>query len=67
MILALEDEPVPSDLSIAMFHKALGPKKLVLIPGGHFAPYEEEFALTSNEARDWFTRHLMIGGSVALN
>jgi hypothetical protein len=31
------------------------------------APGMEEFTLTSNEARDWFTRHLVVGGSVALN
>lgn len=67
MILALQDELAPPDLSIAMFQKALEPKKLVLIPGHHFTPYEDEFALTSNEARDWFTRHLLIKGSVALN
>lgn len=67
MILALEDELAPPDLSIAMYEKALEPKKLVLIPGHHFTPYEQEFALTSNEARDWFTRHLVVGGSVGLN
>ena len=51
----------------AAFDTALQPKKLVLIPGNHFTPYNEEFALTGNEARDWFTRHLKVGGSVALN
>jgi uncharacterized protein len=67
MIVALQDELAPADLTIAAFQKANEPKKLVLIPGNHFSPYHEEFALTSNEARDWFTRHLIVGGSIALN
>jgi fermentation-respiration switch protein FrsA (DUF1100 family) len=67
MIVALDDELSPADLSMAAFDKALQPTKLVLIPGGHFTPYTDEFALTGNEARDWFTRHLKVGGSVALN
>jgi fermentation-respiration switch protein FrsA (DUF1100 family) len=67
MIIALDDELAPSELSLAAFHTANEPKKLVLLPGNHFAPYVEEFALTSNEARDWFTRHLVIGGSVGIN
>lgn len=67
MIIALQDELAAPDLSIAAFNQLNEPKKLVLIPGGHFTPYVEEFAVTGNEARDWFTRHLMYGGSLALN
>jgi hypothetical protein len=32
--------------------------QLVLIPGGHFVPYLEEFQTSSAAARDWFLRHL---------
>lgn len=67
MVIALNDELAPSELSLAAFQTANEPKKLVLLPGHHFTPYVEEFSLTSNEARDWFTRHLVIGGSVAIN
>jgi fermentation-respiration switch protein FrsA (DUF1100 family) len=67
MIVALDDEVTPPDLSLDAYSKAKEPKKLVLLPGNHFAPYSEEFTLTGNEARDWFTRHLVVGGSVALN
>ncbi|WGS19209.1 MULTISPECIES: alpha/beta hydrolase [unclassified Bradyrhizobium] len=67
MILSLDDELVPPDLSLRAYEAALQPKKLVLVPGNHFVPYAEEFGLTSNSARDWFTRHLMVGGSVGLN
>ena len=67
MIVALEDELVPSDVSLAAYELALEPKKLVLLPGNHFTPYVEQFALTGGEARDWFTRHLIVGGSIGLN
>jgi uncharacterized protein len=67
MIVALGDEVTPPDLSLDAYSKAKEPKKLVLLPGNHFAAYSEEFTLTGNEARDWFTRHLVVGGSVALN
>jgi fermentation-respiration switch protein FrsA (DUF1100 family) len=67
MIVALGDEVTPPDLSLDAYSKAKEPKKLVFLPGNHFAPYSEEFTLAGNEARDWFTRHLVVGGSVALN
>ena len=67
MIQALDDELVSPDLSLRAYEAALEPKKLVLLPGNHFVPYVKEFALTSNAARDWFTRHLMVAGSVGLN
>jgi fermentation-respiration switch protein FrsA (DUF1100 family) len=67
MIVALGDEVTPPDLSLDAYSKAKEPKKLVLLPGNHFTPYSEEFALAGNEARDWFTRHLVVGGSAALN
>lgn len=67
MIIALEDELISSDLALQSYRNALEPKRLVLLPGNHFSPYVKEFALTGNSARDWFTRHLMVGGSVALN
>jgi uncharacterized protein len=67
MIIALGDEVTPPDLSLEAYQQAREPKKLVLLPGNHFSPYSDEFALTGNEARDWFTRHLVVGGSVGLN
>lgn len=67
MIVALNDELAAPDLALTAYQSALEPKKLVMLPGNHFDPYVREFALTSNEARDWFTRHLVVGGSVGLN
>jgi uncharacterized protein len=67
MIVALGDELIGPELALDAYHQAREPKKLVLLPGGHFSPYEAEFSLTGNEARDWFTRHLLVGGTVGLN
>ena len=67
MIVALEDDLAWPDLALDAYNQAKEPKKLVMLPGNHFCPYEAEFSLTGNEARDWFTRHLVVRGSVALN
>jgi uncharacterized protein len=67
MFVALDDELTAPDIALKAFATALEPKKLVLLPGGHFAPYGAEFELTSTSARDWFAKHLIIGGSAALN
>ena len=67
MIVAVGDEVTPPDLSLDAYSRAKEPKKLLLLAGNHFAPYSEEFTLAGSEARDWFTRHLVVGGSVALN
>jgi hypothetical protein len=67
MIIALKDELIASDMALDAYAQAKEPKRLLLLPGNHWTPYDAEFALTGNEARDWFTRHLMVGGSAALN
>jgi uncharacterized protein len=67
MIVALGDEVTPPDLSLDAFSRAREPKRLLLLAGNHFAPYSQDFTLAANEARDWFTRHLVVGGSAALN
>ena len=58
MIVGLEDSITCTDLQLEAYNRALEPKKLVLMPGGHFAPYVEEFELSSGAARDWFVCHL---------
>lgn len=58
MIVADEDEATPSDLALSAFNKALEPKQLILVKGGHFSPYKEHFERTSTAARDWFVQHL---------
>ena len=39
LIVAREDTLTPTDLALDAFNRALEPKKLLLVPGGHFDPY----------------------------
>lgn len=58
MIVGLKDSITCTDLQLEAYNRALEPKKLVLLSGGHFAPYEQEFDLAGSAARDWFVSHL---------
>ena len=58
LIVAVKDHLAVSDLAIAAYERAYEPKKLVLLPGGHFDAYVEEFDQSSGPARDWFCTHL---------
>jgi fermentation-respiration switch protein FrsA (DUF1100 family) len=59
MIVGDSDALTATDICLKAYEEALEPKKLVMIKGGHFTPYLENFVVTSNAARDWFTQHLM--------
>lgn len=58
MIVASHDTITPTDLALTSYEQALEPKKLVLIPGGHFAPYSSEFGISCGAATEWFRQHL---------
>ncbi|WP_324191994.1 alpha/beta hydrolase [Nocardia brasiliensis] len=58
MIVASHDTISPTDLALAAYHDALEPKRLELVPGGHFDPYLSGFEHSSDAALDWFTTHL---------
>jgi len=58
MIVAKEDRVTLTDLELAAYERALEPKQLVLVPGGHFDPYLSQFELASDAALEWFSRHL---------
>jgi uncharacterized protein len=47
-----------TDLSLKAYARALEPKWLVMIKGGHFDPYLSEFETASSAAIDWFKAHL---------
>ena len=47
-----------SDLAIAAYERALEPKRLILLQGGHFDAYVEGFDQTFGAARDWSRIHL---------
>ena len=56
--MAVKDHLAVSDLAIAAYERAREPKKLVLLPGGHFDAYVKEFDQSFEPARDWFRTHL---------
>jgi uncharacterized protein len=58
MIVATEDTVAPADLALDAYERALEPKRLQLIPGGHFDPSTQHFATSSGAAVDWFSQHL---------
>jgi hypothetical protein len=58
LVAVTDDNLTGTDLTLEAYERALQPKHLVLIPGGHFVPYVQEFPASSSAARDWFLRHL---------
>ncbi len=58
LIVAMADTMTVTDLALAAYERALQPKKLVTIPGGHFDPYLSQFETSSTAAVDWFRTHL---------
>jgi fermentation-respiration switch protein FrsA (DUF1100 family) len=58
LVVAAGDHLVPADLALQAYERALEPKRLVLLPGGHFDAYVKDFAVASTAARDWFREHL---------
>jgi len=59
MIVAAGDHLTVSDIAIGAYEQALEPKKLVILSGGHFDAYIQDFEASSSAARDWFVQHLM--------
>jgi cephalosporin-C deacetylase-like acetyl esterase len=58
MIIGLNDIITLADTGLAAYERALQPKKLVTITGGHFDAYLSRFEQSSAAARDWFVEHL---------
>jgi fermentation-respiration switch protein FrsA (DUF1100 family) len=58
MVVAALDHLTPTDLALEAYQRAREPKKLVLLPGGHFDAYVKDFDTASGAARDWFLEHL---------
>jgi uncharacterized protein len=60
LVVAAGDVLTPADLAIEAYERALEPKKLVILPGGHFDAYVgPDFELSSGAARDWLVQHLI--------
>lgn len=58
MIVGLKDTLTCYDLQLEAYNRALEPKKLVMLEGGHFTCYDDEFETAASAAVDWFTTHL---------
>jgi fermentation-respiration switch protein FrsA (DUF1100 family) len=63
MIVARDDKLTIADLALAAYERALEPKRLALIPGGHFDPYLDQFPLAEAAAAEWFREHLLNPGT----
>jgi uncharacterized protein len=59
MVVASNDKVTVADLALAAYERALEPKRLSLIPGGHFDPYLDEFPHAEAAATGWFREHLI--------
>lgn len=58
MVVATRDAITLTDLELAAYERALQPKQLVTIEGGHFDPYLSQFSRASEAAIAWFRQHL---------
>ncbi|MEW6636151.1 MAG: alpha/beta hydrolase [Actinomycetota bacterium] len=60
LLLAVAENDIltPTDLAISAYERAREPKKLVILPGGHFDAYTTGFDESAGAAADWFRQHL---------
>jgi fermentation-respiration switch protein FrsA (DUF1100 family) len=58
LVVAGADHLTMADIALEAFERAREPKRLVLLPGGHFDAYIRDFAVAGGSARDWFREHL---------
>jgi len=61
MVVARQDHLTPVHLAIDAYERAREPKRLVILPGGHFDAYVDGFDEASAPAREWFVEHLGAG------
>jgi uncharacterized protein len=59
MCVAENDVLTPTDIAIAGYATAYEPKKLIIMPGGHFDGYLDGFDVAATAAVQWFTEHLI--------
>lgn len=58
MVVALGDHLTVADEALSAYERALHPKKLVTLKGGHFDAYVNDFEKASAPATAWFQEHL---------
>jgi uncharacterized protein len=58
MVVALGDHLTVADEALAAYERALEPKRLVMLPSGHFDAYVAGFDVAAGAASKWFVQHL---------
>jgi fermentation-respiration switch protein FrsA (DUF1100 family) len=58
MIVEDRDTLAAVDHALDAYNRALEPKKLLILSGGHFDAYVRDQEVTAAAARDWFVEHL---------
>ena len=58
-MVAKWDHLTPASFAVAAYERALEPKRLVLLDGGHFDAYVDGFDEAAGAAADWFSEHLL--------
>ena len=58
LVVAQNDILTHSDLAFAAYERALHPKRLVTLPGGHFVVYNEQFKHTLGLMTEFFLQYL---------
>ena len=58
LVVAQGDHLTVADEALAAYERALEPKKLEILAGGHFDAYVKDFQAAAVPARDWFVAHL---------
>ncbi|KAA1019650.1 alpha/beta hydrolase [Pseudonocardia sp. EV170527-09] len=59
LLPARNDVLTPTHLAIDAYERAREPKRLEILPGGHFDAYVDGFTASAHPARDWFRDHLL--------
>jgi uncharacterized protein len=58
MVVSDHDRITNTDLALKAYGRALEPKRLVMLKGGHFDPYLGQFEAASRAATEWFKAHV---------
>jgi uncharacterized protein len=58
MTVAVQDTRCPADLAIGAYELAREPKQLHMVPGGHYAPYQDQFQPVMDRQIEFLTRYL---------
>lgn len=58
MIVGLTDHLTAADQALAAYERALEPKRLLTLKGGHFDAYTQDFDAASGASCQWFREHL---------